>query len=66
MMFENYLTRRLTNRFEHRAFAGRTLIQSWLGHAHYSTTADIYTHLRADAKRKVGDVLSGELRQHAG
>jgi len=42
------------------------LIQSWLGHAHYSTTADIYTHLRADAKRKVGDVLSGELRQNVG
>ena len=42
------------------------LIQSWLGHAHYSTTADIYTHLRADAKRKLGDVLSGELRQNVG
>ena len=38
------------------------LIQSWLGHAHYSTTADIYTHLRPDAKRKLGDVLSAELR----
>ncbi|MCL2827373.1 MAG: site-specific integrase [Oscillospiraceae bacterium] len=36
------------------------LIQSWLGHAHYSTTADIYAHLRPDAKRSLGDVLSGE------
>lgn len=36
-------------------------IQSWLGHANYSTTADIYTHLRVDAKRRLGDVLSGEL-----
>jgi integrase len=36
-------------------------IQEWLGHAHYSTTADKYTHLRTDAKRRLGDVLSGEL-----
>lgn len=36
-------------------------IQEWLGHAHYSTTADKYSHLRTDAKRKLGDVLSKEL-----
>ena len=37
------------------------LIQSWLGHAHYSTTADIYAHLKAGAKRNLGNVLSSEL-----
>jgi len=37
------------------------LIQSWLGHAHYSTTADIYAHLRAGVKRELGNVLSAEL-----
>jgi len=36
------------------------LIQSWLGHAHYSTTADIYAKLRVDAKHGLGAVLSGE------
>jgi len=39
------------------------LIQSWLGHAHYSTTADIYAHLRPDAKRSLGAVLSGEFAE---
>jgi integrase len=37
------------------------LIQLWLGHAHYSTTADIYAHHRVDAKQILGDVLSKEL-----
>lgn len=37
------------------------LIQLWLGHAHYSTTADIYAHHRTDAKQGLGDVLSKEL-----
>lgn len=36
-------------------------IQSWLGHAHFSTTADIYAHLRMDAKHALGDILSKEL-----
>ena len=36
-------------------------IQSWLGHANYSTTADRYAHLRVDAKLKLGAVLSKEL-----
>ena len=33
-------------------------IQSWMGHAHYSTTADIYAHLRRDAKQGLGEILS--------
>ena len=36
-------------------------IQSWLGHANFKTTADIYTHLRKDAKNELGAVLSKEL-----
>lgn len=37
------------------------LIQSWLGHAHYSTTADIYAHLRVEKKRDLASVLSAGL-----
>lgn len=37
------------------------MLQLWLGHAHYSTTADIYAHHRADSKRKLGGILSKEL-----
>ena len=37
------------------------IIQSWLGHANYKTTADIYAHLRKDAKLGLGMVLSKEL-----
>lgn len=36
-------------------------IQSWMGHAHFSTTADIYAHLRKDAKQGLGELLSQEL-----
>jgi len=36
-------------------------IQSWMGHAHFSTTADIYAHLRKDAKQGLGELLSKEL-----
>ena len=36
-------------------------IQSWMGHANFKTTADIYAHLRKDAKDELGEVLSKEL-----
>jgi len=35
------------------------LIQLWLGHANYSTTADIYAHLDAGAQ----DVTAGAIVQ---
>ena len=37
------------------------MIQEWLGHAHYSTTADIYARHRADSKLKLGGILSKAL-----
>jgi integrase len=41
--------------------ADMKLIQLWLGHSNYSTTADIYAHHRAEKKTILGDILSKEL-----
>jgi integrase len=38
-----------------------SLIQLWLGHAHYSTTANYYAKHRTDAKQKLGEVISAGL-----
>jgi integrase len=38
-----------------------SLIQLWLGHAHYSTTANFYAKHRTDAKQKLGEVISAGL-----
>jgi integrase len=38
------------------------LIQLWLGHANYSTTADIYAHLNASAQ----DVTAGAIVEALG
>jgi integrase len=38
-----------------------SLIQIWLGHAHYSTTANLYAKHRTDAKQTMGDVVSSAL-----
>jgi integrase len=37
------------------------MLQQWLGHAHYSTTADCYAHHRPDSKRKLSGILSEKL-----
>lgn len=37
------------------------MLQLWLGHAHYSTTADIYAHHKAGSKRQLGGILSSTL-----
>ena len=37
------------------------MLQLWLGHAHYSTTADIYAHHKAGSKRQLGGILSSAL-----
>ena len=37
------------------------IAQEWLGHAHYQTTANIYTHLYDDAKAKTAQVVWNEL-----
>lgn len=33
-------------------------IQEWLGHSNYSTTANIYTHVGMDEKKKIADKLN--------
>jgi len=43
-------------------------IQEWLGHSHYSTTADVYSHLDFTAKVQSGNVIAealddGKLRE---
>jgi len=37
------------------------MLQLWLGHSNFKTTADIYAHHRADSKQKLGSILSKEL-----
>ena len=32
-------------------------IQEWLGHSHYSTTANIYAHLDSESKNETADVM---------
>lgn len=36
-------------------------IQEWLGHSHFSTTANIYAHLEYTSKISSAQVMSGSL-----
>jgi integrase len=38
------------------------LVQRWLGHANYSTTADIYSHLNASAQDKTAAAITEILK----
>ncbi len=40
-------------------------IQEWLGHSHYSTTANFYAHLDYDSKKDSANVVSGILMTKA-
>ncbi|WP_282577955.1 hypothetical protein [Paenibacillus mellifer] len=37
-------------------------IQAWLGHSHYSTTANIYVHLEYSSKLSSAQVMSDTLQ----
>ncbi|MCM3699670.1 tyrosine-type recombinase/integrase [Paenibacillus macerans] len=37
-------------------------IQAWLGHSHYSTTANIYVHLEYNSKLSSAQVMSNTLQ----
>ena len=37
-------------------------IQEWLGHASYTTTANLYTHLSADFKNEAASSLEASLK----
>ncbi|WP_394373450.1 MULTISPECIES: tyrosine-type recombinase/integrase [Paenibacillus] len=37
-------------------------IQEWLGHSHYSTTANIYVHLEYSSKLSSAQVMSNNLQ----
>ncbi len=40
-------------------------IQEWLGHANYSTTADVYSHLDFSSKIRSGDIIGAQLSESA-
>lgn len=37
-------------------------IQEWLGHSHYSTTANFYAHLEHDSKKDSANTIGGILK----
>jgi integrase len=37
------------------------MIQEWLGHSVYQTTANLYSHLAVDTKNTVAETLAGQL-----
>ena len=39
-------------------------IQAWLGHSHYSTTANYYARLRTESKQISADAISSILGNH--
>ena len=39
-------------------------IQEWLGHANYSTTADVYSHLDFSSKIRSGDIIGTQLSEY--
>ena len=38
-------------------------IQEWLGHSHYSTTANIYAHLDAESKNEAAEIMGNMLKK---